>query len=214
MFRFRGGNPTRPSHSRSWRLLRGTALAGTVAAATVFGVSVAGHAAAMPPPAPVGVYHVRSHGHVYRVETHGRHGVVPMRTGAAATHHAKAAAGNLQYGGGPVEHHVKVYLVFWGSQWDSDSNGVQQYMENIFGGLGTSQDSWSTVTSQYTDNCGQGPSFGGAVLARHMGRRLLERRPRHPPRPTSLPRRARAATLRRLRHRHPDRRHEPQRHLP
>ena len=166
MFRFRGGNPTRLSPARSWRLLRGTALAGSVAAATVLGAAAAGHATAPTAPAPAaGVHHVLSHGHVYTVETHGRHGVIPMRTGAAATHQARpAAASDLQYGGGPVEHHVKVYLVFWGSQWNSDSNGVEQYQQGLFQGLGTSQDSWSTVTSQYTDSSGQGPTFNGAVL--------------------------------------------------
>jgi hypothetical protein len=113
-----------------------------------------------------GVHYVRSHGHVFRVETQGRHGVVPMR-GHVGTRHPgarPAASGTLLYNGGPVQHQATVYLVFWGNQWDSDSNGVQQYQQNLFSGLGTSQDSWSTVTSQYTDSSGQGPSFNGSVL--------------------------------------------------
>jgi serine protease len=58
-----------------------------------------------------------------------------------------------------------VYLVFWGSQWDSDSNGVEQYMQSFMSGLGQSNDNWSTINSQYTDSSGQGPSFGGSVFA-------------------------------------------------
>ena len=117
-----------------------------------------------------GTHYVRTHGQTVKVQTHGRFGVVPQQHGAAT--HAKPAAAkksfgpnDLVYGGGPVQHQVAVYLVFWGSQWDSDGNGVQSYMNNLFGGLGTSQDSWSTVTSQYTDNSGGNPTFNGAVLA-------------------------------------------------
>jgi serine protease len=80
-------------------------------------------------------------------------------------HHATptAAAGNLAYGGGPVEHNPKVYLVFWGSQWDSDSNGVQSYLQNFFSGVGTGSDNWSTIMTQYPDNQGS-PTFGSSVL--------------------------------------------------
>ncbi|HEY4024103.1 MAG TPA: hypothetical protein VGM75_35830 [Pseudonocardiaceae bacterium] len=77
----------------------------------------------------------------------------------------RAAADNMQYGGGPIQLSPQVYLVFWGSQWDSDTNGIPQYMGNFFNGLGTSSDTWSTITSQYTDSNGSGPTFSGAVLA-------------------------------------------------
>jgi serine protease len=86
--------------------------------------------------------------------------VMPKR-GAVKPH---AAASNLIYGGGPVEHNPKVYLVFWGSQWNSDGNGVQSYLTNFFSGVGTGSDTWSTVMKQYTDNSGSGPSFGSSVL--------------------------------------------------
>lgn len=83
-------------------------------------------------------------------------------------HHAPARPGapadNLSYGGGPVEHTPQVYLVFWGSQWDSDSNGVESYLQNFFGGVGTGSDNWSTIMTQYPDNQGA-PSFGSSVLA-------------------------------------------------
>jgi serine protease len=115
-----------------------------------------------------GPHYVHSHGKTVKVNPHGRFGVVPQsHSSTKAFTNVKRApqASGLVYGGGPVQHSVSVYLVFWGSQWDSDGNGVQQYMTNLFGGLGTSSDTWSTVTSQYTDNSGSGPTFNGAVLA-------------------------------------------------
>lgn len=153
------------STGRHWRRLRsGVAVCG-VALTAVLGAAASGTASAAQPDA---VHYVRSHGEVVRVETNGRHGVIPMRGRAAAGRADRvrpaAASGTLQYNGGPVQHAVQVYLVFWGSQWDSDSNGVEQYQQNLFRGLGTSQDNWSNVTSQYTDSSGQGPSFNGSVL--------------------------------------------------
>lgn len=141
-----------------------------VALASLFGAAVSGTAVAAPAStsAASAVHTVRSHGQTVHVQTHGRHGVVPMRGSAnsrtAKAPKAPAASGGLIYGGGPVQHQVTVYLVFWGNQWDSDTNGVQSYEQGLFNGLGTSQDTWSTVTSQYTDSSGAGPTFNGAVL--------------------------------------------------
>jgi hypothetical protein len=115
-----------------------------------------------------GTHYVHTHGRTLKVDPHGRFGLIPQshgRSAAPAAKRAPQAGGNLIYNGGPVQHQVQVYLVFWGSQWDSDGNGVQQYMTNFFNGLGTSQDTWSTVTSQYTDSSGGSPTFGGPVLA-------------------------------------------------
>ncbi|HEY0804802.1 MAG TPA: hypothetical protein VGD84_07050, partial [Pseudonocardiaceae bacterium] len=89
------------------------------------------------------------------VAAHMHKFVTSQRGHTAARPHV--AAGPLLYGGGPVQHNPKVFLVFWGSQWNSDGNGVQSYLTNYFSGLGTSSDHWSTVTSQYTDNSGSGP---------------------------------------------------------
>jgi serine protease len=73
---------------------------------------------------------------------------------------------NLVWGGGPVEHGTKVYLVFWGSQWTSDRNGVQSYLQGFFSGLGNGSERWSNVMNQYTDSSGHAsnanPVFGGA----------------------------------------------------
>jgi hypothetical protein len=163
------------STGHHWRRLRNTvavcgvaltAVLGTAASSTASVVPTGGaaHPAVAQAAQPAGVHYVRSHGKVFRVETHGRHGVVAMRGHARPAAARPAAAGNLLYNGGPVQHQATVYLVFWGSQWDSDGNGVQQYQQNLFSGLGTGQDNWSTVTSQYTDNSGAGPTFNGSVL--------------------------------------------------
>ena len=103
---------------------------------------------------------VRLHGHEIRVRPHGRFGIVPQR----GHRRLPQASGNLLYNGGPVAHSPTVYLDFWGSQWNSDPNGVAQYMQDFFTGLGGSGDNWSTITSQYPDSSGQGPGFGGSVL--------------------------------------------------
>jgi hypothetical protein len=129
---------------------------------------------------------VRLDGKTFQVKLYAPTGIVPMRTAASerasaaaakGAHHVHTAStnatvyppttstGGLQYNGGPLELTPQIYLDFWGSQWDSDANGVESYMQNLFTGLGDSSDSWSTVTSQYTDGNGNAPSFGGAVLA-------------------------------------------------
>jgi serine protease len=98
-----------------------------------------------------------------KVHAHGRFGKVPLHHGGRLA--PLQAGSNLLYNGGPVAHFPAVYLDFWGSQWNSDANGVQQYMQSFVSGLGGSGDNWSTINSQYTDSSGQGPTFGGSVLA-------------------------------------------------
>jgi hypothetical protein len=136
------------------------------AAAAVLAAPGAAHAKTIQHPSQSGHFwtSVRLHNHTFKVHTHGRFGIIPMR--GSHTHFAPAQAGNnLQYNGGPVAHNPQVYLDFWGNQWDSDTNGVESYMQNFFSGLGQSNDNWSPITSQYTDSTGQGPTFGGSVLA-------------------------------------------------
>lgn len=135
-------------------------LALLAAAATALMTSVTGTAAAATAPAG-GALHRSGQA----TATTGHYGVVPQRSAATRQTPVKpAVSGVLQYYGGPVQHTLSVYLDFWGSQWNNDANGVKSYMTNLFNGLGTSSDHWSTVTSQYTDYSGGHPSFGGAVL--------------------------------------------------
>jgi hypothetical protein len=141
-------------------------------------------AAAMPAQAATQPAQIRScgitatvhlHGKIFHIQRYGRFGIVPVRDRQMAVNQpisssrrcsaAGQASSGLQYGGGPLAIHPLVYLDFWGSQWDSDANGVQQYMQNLFGGLGAPGDSWSTSMSQYTDSGGNSPQFTGAVLA-------------------------------------------------
>jgi serine protease len=81
-----------------------------------------------------------------------------------AHNRAQVAASNLVYNGGPIENNPQVFLVFWGSQWDSDGNGVQSYLTSFFSGVGTGSDNWSTIMNQYPDGNGNGPNFGSSVL--------------------------------------------------
>lgn len=162
---------------RSRRLiLAGAAAAGLVAATAQAGPAVAAPGAPAQTARPAGTSApaaatgtapywttITLHGHRIRVHPHGRFGVVP-EVGHQALRRQPQAGGNLIYNGGPVAHAPVVYLDFWGSQWNSDSNGVSQYMQSFFGGLGASGDNWSTITSQYQDSSGSGPAYGGAVL--------------------------------------------------
>ncbi|MBV9382500.1 MAG: hypothetical protein JO242_17775, partial [Streptosporangiaceae bacterium] len=152
---------------RKGRRLAGRVAVATLAAGALVGVFAGPGSASVPPgqPSAQGSHYWTSvwlHGHSIKVHTHGRFGKVPLHRGGRL---ALQQGGNLQYNGGPVAHSPAVYLDFWGSQWDSDSNGVEQYMQSFVSGLGQSGDNWSTITSQYTDSSGQGPVFGGSVLA-------------------------------------------------
>jgi serine protease len=106
-----------------------------------------------------------------------RHGVAPSRdTHAAMRRWAASYASNapvgtktLSYGGGTSGIGVlsgppKVYLVFYGSQWGSagvdangnttltnDTAGAAPYMQQLFKGLGTNNELWSGVVTQYCD---------------------------------------------------------------
>jgi serine protease len=129
----------------SRRLRRGVAVLGALALAAGLAALGGGSASASTQAGQQAKTH-------HKPQPHGRYGIVPMRSASTAATPSRVhtfspesggTGGPLNYGGGPVQHNVQVYLVFWGSQWDS----------------------WSTITSQYTDNSGSGPTFGGAVLA-------------------------------------------------
>ncbi|HLX49191.1 MAG TPA: hypothetical protein VKS82_12735 [Streptosporangiaceae bacterium] len=132
-------------------------------------------AASHPAPRSCGVSAVvHLHGKVFHVHMSGRFGVVPMRGHSARVNQPfgscrsgsvnPAVSGVLNYQGGAVATNPVVYLDFWGSQWDSDPNGVESYMQSLFSGLGDSSDTWSTTMSQYTDGNGNPITFSGSVL--------------------------------------------------
>ncbi|HEV2374187.1 MAG TPA: hypothetical protein VGS19_18775 [Streptosporangiaceae bacterium] len=119
---------------------------------------------------------VHWHGTTYHIQRYGMFGIVPEKgkhivTNVPITAHcpagaqAAAAKARLIYHGGPLELHPHVFLDFFGNQWSHDANGVVAYMTKLFKGLGVQpQDNWSTITSQYKNGSGSGPSFSGSVF--------------------------------------------------
>jgi hypothetical protein len=70
---------------------------------------------------------------------------------------------NLTYHDGQVQHHPHVYLLLWGPAWNT-SGPDAGYLASFYAGLGVGpQDTWSAITSQYSDGSGH-PTFGGSVL--------------------------------------------------
>jgi serine protease len=123
-------------------------------------------------------------GHPYR------HGVVPLRPGP--NHHGSnpapraANANNLNYDGGVQGVGVttgapRVYVVFWGSQWGTQSTNSQGYVtlsgdpshaapdiQAFFKGLGTGNELWSGVMTQYCEGVASGSQNCPATAA-HVG---------------------------------------------
>ena len=125
-----------------------------------------------------------------------RHGVVPTRATAqkmAAWAHAHpqpsaaASANDLNYGGGIDGIGVttgaeKVYLVFYGSQWGTqgtnsagnitlsgDTSGEAPDLQAFFKGLGTSNELWSGVMTQYCQGVAVGTQICPASNTQHVG---------------------------------------------
>ncbi|MFF4652758.1 putative Ig domain-containing protein [Streptomyces sp. NPDC001380] len=113
-----------------------------------------------------------AYGHDYR------HGVVPtlqqhakMKAWAKANQQASVATGSqtLSYGGGVdgigvQSGHSKVYLVFYGTQWGTqstnssgdltfsgDANGAAAAAQEMFKGIGTGNERWSAELTQWCD---------------------------------------------------------------
>lgn len=118
-------------------------------------------AAATPRPPRVKLTHEFTRALRVGISVHSRGGIVPQRGRAIGQRGLKADAqgsGNLGYNGGPVAHTSRVYLLFWGTQWSSDPNGVESYLYNYTNGICSSGDYWVSDTFQYTDSSGAGPT--------------------------------------------------------
>ena len=66
------------------------------------------------------------------------------------------AVSNLTYHGGPVQTSPKIYVVYWGSSWNSstgDPNGEKARANAFFGVIGGS--GWLNTVTQYTQSNGQ-----------------------------------------------------------
>jgi len=131
-----------------------------------------------------------AYGHPYR------HGATPTRSvndqmrSYQATHDVAAVpavgSGPLLYGGaidgiGVTTGAPKVYLVFYGSQWGStgtdangnttfsgDSVGMAPRLQQLFKGVGTSNELWSGVMTQYCEGVASGATTCPASAA-HVG---------------------------------------------
>ena len=162
-------------------VMRGLILA--AGAATLALACVSTPAAALPAPTAQpgtsGNPYSPAYGHTYR------HGVVPtIEQLQVMQQHPTIQAGNtLQYGGGidgigVTSGPEKVYLVFWGTQWGSqstdangnltfsnDSLGGAPKLQNMFKGLGTGSELWSGVMTQYCEGVATGATTCPASAA-------------------------------------------------
>jgi serine protease len=111
-----------------------------------------------------------SQGHGYR------HGVVPVRPGRKhlGSNAAASSPNDLNFGGGVSGVGVttgpeRVYLVFWGSQWGTqstngkgdttlsgDPSGMAPQLQEFFKGIGTGGETWSGVMTQYCEGVATG----------------------------------------------------------
>ncbi len=156
--------------------------AGAPAAATGARAVPAGGPAAQNPYSP-------AYRHPYR------QGVIPTRQQLAkmrtwARSHPgsappAASQGDLNYGGGidgigVTTGQEKVYLVFYGSQWGTqstdangdvtlsgDPSGAAPYLQELFKGLGTDGELWSGVMTQYCDGVAVGAQSCPASNTEH-----------------------------------------------
>jgi serine protease len=135
------------------------------AAATVGGAAASAQTPGGLPPADP-----NSQGHAYR------HGAVPFRGAGHAPPAccSTSTSNDLRFDGGVDNVGVttgppKVYLVFWGSQWGTqslDGNGYYDYsgdpsgmapdIEAFFAGLGSQGETWSGVMTQYCEGVAAG----------------------------------------------------------
>ncbi len=125
----------------------------------------------------------------------GHHKVIyPTRSAWQGQVHSKssstpsaiaAGSGQLSYGGGVDGIGVttgtpKVYLVFWGSQWGTastsggitsfsgDAKGIAPVLQKMFAGLGTNNETWSGVMTQYCEGVSAGATSCPSSAA-HVG---------------------------------------------
>jgi len=172
---------------RRW-VLRGSTAAFTAVALTAgMQAAAAGtaQATARRAPAVVNPYSPAYH-HQYR------HGVVPAIPQQRRmlrwdrNHPRNASANDLNYGGGiggigVTTGQEKVYMVFYGSQWGTqstnsngdvvlsgDPSGQAPYQQELYKGLGTGGELWSGVMTQYCDGVATGAQSCPASNTQHV----------------------------------------------
>jgi len=173
---------------RRWAI-RGAAAAAVTVVALVTGMFAAatGALASVHRAAPV----VNPYSPAYH--HHYRHGVTPtiarlkLMKHWARNHPMNASVNNLNYGGGVDGIGVttgpqKVYLVFYGSQWGTqstntngdvtysgDPSGMAPYLQEFMKGLGTGGELWSGVLTQYCQGVAAGSQTCPASYTQHVG---------------------------------------------
>jgi lysophospholipase L1-like esterase len=100
-------------------------------------------------------------------------------------------ASEMSYGGGTsvppgmpgvIEGKPRVYIVYWGNQWgqashdsngdwtfSGDPDGLAPYQQEFFKGLGTNNEKWSGVLTQYCDGVTVGAKTCPTSNAEHVG---------------------------------------------
>ena len=66
--------------------------------------------------------------------------------------HQHSSSGGVTYQGGAVQHHPRVYLIFWGPKWNGDRSGTVAAAKTFFGGLNGSP--YLHILAQYPDDGG------------------------------------------------------------
>ena len=179
---------------RSCTPIRRWAMRGSAAAFTAVALT-AGMQMAVTGGATASVHHPASVVNPYSPAYHHayRHGAVPTTSRLklmkrwARNHPMNASANNLNYGGGIDGIGVttgpqKVYLVFYGSQWGTqstnsngdvtlsgDPSGLAPYVQEFMKGLGTGSELWSGVLTQYCDGVAVGAQTCPASNTQHVG---------------------------------------------
>jgi hypothetical protein len=170
------------------RLAVRTATAAFAAVVAAGGMTVGAAAASVPGAAPVPVSNPYSPAYHHNY----RHGVVPTTSEYAKmrqwsrSHPQIASANDLNYGGGidgigVTTGHEQVYLVFYGSQWGTqgtdgsgnvtlsgDPSGEAPYVQKLMKGLGTSNELWSGVMTQYCEGVPAGTQICPASSTSHV----------------------------------------------
>jgi Putative Ig domain len=178
----------RPLTSRQRLAARtGTAAFAAVVAACGLAVTAGGAYASTQAPSPtVTNPYSPAYQHSYR---HGVEPTLPQYAKMqqwAHTHTPALSANDLNYGGGidgigVTTGHQKVYLVFYGSQWGTqgtdgngnvtlsgDPSGEAPYAQQLMKGLGTNNELWSGVLTQYCDGVAVGAQTCPASNTEHV----------------------------------------------
>ncbi|MEZ0095890.1 hypothetical protein, partial [Streptacidiphilus sp. EB129] len=168
------------SSSTSRRTLRTAAAAAFSAAALVAGVFSAAPQAFASSPAPQAQNHATANPFSPATNHAYRHGAVPTLSGNAQmkswaninTPNVATGTETLSYGGGingvgVLDGHAKVYLVFYGNQWgtestngsgdatfSNDADGGAPVAQEMFKGIGTGNELWSADLTQWCDGAG------------------------------------------------------------